>query len=77
MATHSYPYRITLRMYSGLTEHHYIEASNYGDAFDKAHRFANPIAYSGKYHGHTDGVQFIDVDKLTRTYCAERGIQFE
>ena len=70
--TRSYPYRITLRMYSGLTERHYIEASNYADAFDKAHRFANPIAYSGR-----DGVQFIDVDKLTRSYCTEHKIAFE
>lgn len=72
MATRSYPYRITLRLYSGLTERHYIEASNYRDAFDKAHRFANPIAMSRR-----DGVQFIDVDKLTRSYCSDHNIQFE
>ena len=77
MATRSYPYRVTLRMYSGLTERHYIEASNYRDAFDKAHRFANPIAYSGKYHGPTDGVQFIDVQKLTRSYCTDNDVKFE
>ena len=69
----SYPYRITLRMYNGMTERHHIEASNYRDAFDKAHRFANPIAYSGKY----GGVQFIDVQKLTKAYCADHGIKFE
>ena len=72
-----YPYRITLRMYSGLTERHHIMASNYRDAFDKAHRFADPIACNGKYHGHTDGVQFIDVQKLTKAYCTEHGIKFE
>lgn len=70
--TRSYPYRITLRLYSGLTERHYIEASNYRDAFDKAHRFAIPIAMSGR-----DGVQFIDVQKLTKAYCADHGIKFE
>lgn len=71
--TRSYPYRITLVMYNGMTERHYIEASNYRDAFDKAHRFANPIAYSGKY----GGCQFINVDKLTRAYCSDHGIKFE
>ena len=70
--TRSYPYRISLRLYSGLRETHYIEASNHRDAFDKAHRFANPIACSG-----TDGVQFIDVQKLTRQYCTDHGITFE
>ena len=70
--TRSYPYRITLRLYSGRTERHHIEASNHRDAFDKAHRFANPIAMSGR-----DGVQFIDVLRLTRSYCSEHGIKFE
>lgn len=69
----SYPYKITLRMYDFTREVHYIHASNYGDAFDKAHRFANPIAMSGA-HG---GVQFIDVQKLTKSYCTEHGITFE
>jgi len=71
--TRSYPYRITLRMYNGYVERHYIEALNYRDAFDKGHRFANPIAYSGKY----GGVQFIDVQKLTRQYVKDNGITFE
>lgn len=68
----SYPYKITLRLYSGLRETHYIEASNRRDAFDKSHRFANPIAMSGR-----DGVQFIDVTRLTRSYCTDHGITFE
>ena len=68
----SYPYRVTLRMYSGRIERHYIEASNHRDAFDKAHRFSNPIAMSGR-----DGVQFIDTVKLTRSYCKENNIIFE
>lgn len=71
--TRSYPYRITLYMYSGLSEKHHIKASNYRDAFDKAHRFANPIAMSGRY----GGVQFIDVKKLTKQYCEEHAIRFE
>ena len=75
--TRTYPYRITLYMYSGLTERHHIMASNHRDAFDKAHRFANPIAYSGKYKGHVDGVRFIDVKKLTKAYCTEHNIIFE
>lgn len=70
--TRTYPYRIALMLYSGRIEHHYIEAANYRDAFDKAHRFANPIAMSGR-----DGVQFIDVRKLTRAYCIEHGVAFE
>ena len=70
--TRSYPYRVTLHLYSGRRETHYIEASNHRDAFDKAHRFANPIACSG-----TDGVQFINVLKLTRQYCTDHGIRFE
>ena len=69
----SYPYRITLLMYNGMRETHYIKASNYRDAFDKGHRFANPIAFSGKY----GGVQFINVDKLTKAYCADHNITFE
>jgi hypothetical protein len=68
----SYPYKITLRLYSGMRETHYIEASNYRDAFDKAHRFSNPIAMSGH-----DGVQFIDVLRLTRSYCSDNHITFE
>lgn len=68
----SYPYRITLRLYSGLRETHYITASDRRDAFDKAHRFANPIAMSGH-----DGVQFIDVTRLTKQYCLDHGIMFE
>ena len=68
----SYPYKITLRLYSGRRETHYIEASNHRNAFDKAHRFANPIAMSGR-----DGVQFIDVLKLTRSYCSDHHITFE
>ena len=72
MATRSYPYCVTLHLYSGRRETHYIEASNYRDAFDKAHRFANPIAMSG-----WDGVQFIGVQKLTRQYCTSYNIKFE
>ena len=68
-----YPYRITLRMYSGMSDTHYIKANNYADAFSKAHRFANPIAY----YSHTDGVQFIDVKKLTVRYCSDHHITFE
>lgn len=68
----SYPYRIILRLYSGRHETHYLEASNHMDAFDKAHRFANPIAMSGR-----DGVQFIDVKRLTRQYCSDRNIKLE
>lgn len=67
-----YPYQITLYMYSGRTERHYIKACNHADAFDKAHRFANPIAMSGH-----DGVQFIDAKKLTTQYCIDRHISFE
>lgn len=66
-----YPYRITLLLYSGRRETHYIKASNHQDAFSKAHRFANPIAVSG-----TDGCQFINVDRLTKQYCADHGITF-
>lgn len=67
-----YPYRITLYMYSGRRETHYIHASNHSDAFCKAHRFANPIAMSGR-----DGVQFIDATKLTKQYCIDHNISFE
>lgn len=67
-----YPYRITLVMYSGRRETHYIHATNHADAFSKAHRFANPIAMSGH-----DGVQFIDDTKLTKQYCIDHGVQFE
>ena len=67
-----YPYRITLYMYSGRRETHYIHAMNHADAFSKAHRFANPIAMSGR-----DGVQFIDATKLTKQYCIDHAISFE
>ena len=67
-----YPYRIDLLMYSGRRETHYIKAMNHRDAFDKAHRFANPIAMSGR-----DGVQFITPTKLTKQYCADNHISFE
>ena len=67
-----YPYRIDLLMYSGRRETHYIKAMNHRDAFDKAHRFANPIAMSGR-----DGVQFINDTKLTKQYCIDNHISFE
>lgn len=70
--TRQYPYKITLFLYSGLREVHYITAANHADAFDKAHRFANPIAMSGH-----DGVQFIDAKKLTKQYCTDHRITFE
>ena len=70
--TRQYPYRIDLYMYSGRRETHYIKASNLRDAFDKAHRFANPIAMSGH-----DGVQFINDTKLTKQYCIDHNITFE
>ena len=70
--TRAYPYRITLVMYSGRRETHYIKAMNHRDAFDKAHRFANPIAMSGR-----DGVQFINDTKLTKQYCIDHHISFE
>lgn len=67
-----YPYCITLRMYSGKHDTHYVKASNYRDAFSKAQHYAIPIAMSGY-----DGVQFIDVNKLTRQYCTEHNIIIE
>lgn len=70
--TRLYPYRVTLHLYSGLRETHYIKAMNHRDAFDKAHRFANPIAMSGR-----DGVQFINDTKLTKQYCIDHHISFE
>lgn len=70
--TRTYPYRVVLLMYSGRRESHYIKAENQRDAFDKAHRFANPIAASG-----VDGVQFINTYRLTKQYCTEHGVTFE
>ena len=70
--TRSYPYKITLLCYSGRHHVHYIEAADRYDAFNKAHRFANPIAMSGR-----DGVQFIDVQRLTRQYCTDNHITIE
>ena len=68
----TYPYRITLALYSGRRETHYIKAENHRDAFDKAHTFANPIAVSGR-----DGVQFITPVRLTKQYCIDHHISFE
>jgi len=65
-------YRITLLMYSGLRHIHYIKARNQYDAFDKAHRFANPLAQSTH-----DGVRFINVDRITKQYCKDHRIVFE
>lgn len=70
--TRQYPYQITLILYSGNRSRHYIKASNHREAFSKAHRFANPIAMSGH-----DGVQFIDVKKLTKQYCIDHNIKLE
>ena len=70
--TRQYPYKITLTLYSGRRETHYIHAANHRDAFDKAHHFANPIAISGR-----DGVQFITDTKLTKQYCIDNNISFE
>lgn len=67
-----YMYKIALYLYSGKIEYHYIKAENKRDAFDKAHRFANPIAMSGK-----DGVQFINETRLTKAYCKEHHITAE
>lgn len=66
-----YSYRITLIMYSGLRETHYIKASDRLDAFRKAHRFANPIALSS-----SDGVQFINVDRIPKKYITDHGVVF-
>lgn len=65
----SFPYRITLLMYSGMRETYYIHASNHRDAFSKAHRFMNP-------ERKDDGYQFINVDKLTKQYCADHHVTF-
>lgn len=73
MSTRTYPYRITLHMYNGMQEEHYIHAGNEREAFDKAHKFTNPIAYYGKY----GGVQFITPKKLTKQYCIDHKIIFE
>lgn len=67
-----YPYRITLLLYSGRRITKHIKAANQRDAFSKAHRFANPIAASGR-----DGVQFINTQKLTKAYCEQYGIVFD
>lgn len=65
-------YRIVLLMYSGMRYTHYIKAKNHADAFNKAHRFSNPLA-----QGLHDGVQFINVDRITKQYCEEHNIVFE
>ena len=70
--TRQYPYRISLYLYSGRIEHHYVHASNRPEATHKAQRFAVPIAVSGK-----DGVQFINATRLTKQECADRRISFE
>lgn len=70
MASRQYPYLIELVFYSGKLEHHFIHAENYRDAFDKAHKFCNP------FNPH-DGVQFINVKKLTKAICAEMKIEWE
>ena len=70
MAERKYAYKITLRYYSGKSEWHYIYARNNRDAFDKAHRFCNP------FDPH-DGVQFIEPEKITKKYIAERNITIE
>ena len=68
----TYPYRVALYLYSGRIETHHIAAANHQDAFSKAHRFANPIAMSGR-----DGVQFIDCKKVTKQYIQDRHITLE
>lgn len=73
MSARTYPYRVTLHMYNGMQEEHYIHARNERDAFDKGHKFANPIAYSGRY----GGVQFIVPKKITKQYCIDHKIKFE
>lgn len=70
--TRSAPYKVTLMLYSGRRETHYIPATDRHDAFNKAHRYANPIAMSGR-----DGVQFINVQRLTRQYCTDNNITLE
>ena len=70
--TREFPYRISLLMYSGMRYTHYILAQNHRDAFDKSHRFANPLAQS-----HHDGVQFINVDRVTKQYCKDHNVVFE
>ena len=67
-----YAYRIDLWMYSGLRYTHYIKASNERDAFDKAHKFANPLAQLSH-----DGVQFIIPKRLTKQYCIDHNIIME
>lgn len=70
--TREFSYRITLLMYSGLRHVHYIKAQDHADAFSKAHRFSNPLAQS-----HHDGVQFINVDRITKQYCKDHRVVFE
>ena len=72
MSIRSYTYRITLMLYSGRIERHYVKAYNRHDASLKAHRFAVPIAMSGM-----DGVQFINVQRMTKQECIDYNIKTE
>ena len=72
MSNREYAYKIRLYLYSGKIETHYIKATDRHDAFNKAHRFANPIAMSGR-----DGVQHILTYRLTKQYCTDHNIVFE
>ena len=67
-----YAYRVTLYMYSGRIECHYVEAENKQSAHDKGYKWANPIANSG-----VDGVRWMDAVRLSRKYCQEKNITFE
>lgn len=73
ISTRSYPYRITLLFYSGRRETHHIMAQNQQDAFNKGHRFSDRYAYFLR----NDGVQFLNVTRLTKAYVAEHGIRME
>lgn len=66
----TYHYKITLLMYSGKREVHYLRAANQRDAFDKAHMFTNPF-------NPYDGTHFIIVERLTKQYCTDHHIEME
>ena len=59
-------YRITYRFYYGIPVIAYLEAKNYRDAFDKAHRHITPY----------DGCQFIEPERVTKEYMRKKNVTY-
>jgi len=59
-------YKVRFRFYDLMPEIIYIQAKNYRDAFEKAHKFITPY----------DNVQFIEPERVSKAYMEKVGATY-